>query len=191
MLRFTLIPFVFVITSIVLGFITYFIYQKIKRGIEATYKKGAEIANDQQQKWSKREQRKKLPSIVQKGFDDYDSLSHEQQLLPQEWKQALEPLLVQAKEILDEVSYELLENNDEKLLNSVRPFFHHSIDALLQFTQKLSNDYKHMSADQIDKARQNITLFQADLLSHQTILQKSRRMSFDVLMEVIKARLKK
>ena len=191
MLRFTLIPFVFVITSIVLGFITYFIYQKIKRGIEATYKKGAEIANDQQQKWSKREQRKKLPSIVQKGFDDYDALSHEQQLLPQEWKQALEPLLVQAKEILDEVSYELLENNDEKLLNSVRPFFHHSIDALLQFTQKLSNDYKHMSADQIDKARQNITLFQADLLSHQTILQKSRRMSFDVLMEVIKARLKK
>ncbi len=191
MLRFTLIPFVLVIISIVLGIITYFIYRKIKHGVEATYKKGAKLANDQQQKWSKREQRKKLPSIVQKGFDDYDALSHEQQLLPQEWKQALEPLLVQTKEILDEVSYELLENNDEKLLNSVRPFFHHSIDALLQFTQKLSNDYKHMSVDQIDKARQNITLFQADLLSHQTTLQKSRRMSFDVLMEVIKARLKK
>jgi len=47
-----------------------------------------------------------------------------------------------------------------------------------------------MSSDEIEKARQNISVFKADLLNHQETLHKVRRFDFDVVMDVIKARLK-
>jgi hypothetical protein len=177
--------------------VIWFIYKKVKKGIGYTVKKGAEIANDQQQKWTEKEQRKKLPDILQKGFNDYDKIYTTTISLPEEWRLSIMPIVTKSKEILDEVALEF-EGFDEKAkpkeqnkkLNSIRSFFIHSLDALLQFVEKLSSDHQKMSADEIDKARQNINVFKADLLSHQETLHKVRRFDFDVVMDVIKARLK-
>ena len=191
MLRFTLIPLFLLIISAIVGIISFVIYKTIKRGISATYKKGAKLANEQQQKWANKEQRKKLPSLVQKGFEDFEHLKESQSQLPSKWKIKLEPLVLQAKEILDEVAFDYIENESEKALTSVRPFFHHSLDALLQFSQKLNIDHQQMTHDQSQKADRNLVLFEADLSSHLKVLRKGRRLDFDVLMDVIKARLKK
>lgn len=191
MLRFTLIPLFLLISSSVIGLIVYFVYRIIKRGITTTYKKGAKLATEQQQKWANKEQRKKLPDIVQKGFDDFDRLKKSQSQLPQTWKTQLEPLVIQSKEILDEVAFDCIENESEKALMSIRSFFHHSLDALLQFSQKLNIDHQQMSKVQVEKAERNLVLFKADLSSHLKTLRKTRRLDFDVLMDVIKARLKK
>jgi len=108
MLRFTLIPLILLVLSIIFGVISYFVYKKIKKGVRATYRKGAEIANAQQKKWLDKEQRKKLPDIVQKGYENFENLQKQQGQLPVKWKILLEPLIVQAKEILDEVTFECI-----------------------------------------------------------------------------------
>ena len=191
MLRLAFFPVLLFVGLIVLLIIGFILYRKLKQGIAFTYKKGAELANEQQQKWAQKEQQKKLPEILQKGFDQHQQLSQELKRLPQEWQLSLEPLVLQAKEILDEVAYEVVEENSQKKLDSIRSFFHHSLDALLQFSETLNKDHRQMTAEQLEKARQNINLFKADLLSHQQTLQKARRLDFDVLMDVIKARLKR
>lgn len=191
MLRFALIPLILLILSVIFGVIVFIVYKKIKKGLKTTYTKGAELANDQQKKWADKEQRKKLPAIVQKGYEDFDSLMKIQDQLPLEWNTLLEPLIIQAKEILDEVAFDCLENNSEKALNSIRSFFHHSLDALLQLSQKLNKDNAQMTVSQVEQAQQNIILFSTDLQSHQKTLLKGRKLDFDVLMDVIKARLKK
>ena len=197
MLRLALIPFVLLILLLLSAIVIWFVYKKVKKGIGYTMKKGAEIASDQQQKWTEKEQRKKFPDILQKGFSDYDKIYTTTMSLPEEWHLSLMPIVDKAKEILDEVALEF-ESEDEKTkaseqnkkLNSIRSFFIHSLDALHQFVEKLSSDHHKMNIDEIDKARQNINVFKADLLSHQETLHKVRRFDFDVVMDVIKARLK-
>jgi len=193
MFRFTLIPFILIISALFFGVFSFIVIRKIKKWLSYTIEKGADLANRQQKKWSEKEQRKKLPDILQKGFDRFDKLLSSYNNLPNEWKNSLAPIIKQAKEILDEVAEDadISDSTYNKKLNSIRPFFNHTLDALLLFTEKLNMDYTKMDQAQIDKARQNITVFKADLLSHQEKLLKSRRMDFDVLMDVIKARLKK
>jgi len=197
MLRIALFPFVLLILLLLSIIVIWFIYKKVKKGIGYTVKKGAEIANDQQLKWTEKEQRKKLPEILQKGFSDYDKIYTTTTLLPEEWHLSIMPVVKKAKDILDEVALEFESayvktkpSEQNKKLNSIRSFFIHSLDALLQFVEKLSSDHQKMSGDEIDKARQNINVFKADLLNHQETLQKVRRFDFDVVMDVIKARLK-
>jgi len=197
MLRIALIPFVLLILSLLSAIVIWFIYRKVKKGIGYTMKKGAEIASDQQQKWTEKEQRKKFPEILQKGFSDYEEIYTMTVSLPEEWHLSILPIVHTAKDILDEVALEF-ESFDEKKkpseqnkkLNSIRSFFIHSLDALQQFVEKLSSDHSKMNVDEIEKARQNINVFKADLLSHQETLHKVRRFDFDVVMDVIKARLK-
>jgi len=193
MFRLTLIPFVLVFGALFFGIISYIVIRKIKQGLQYTVKKGAELANKQQQKWTEKEQRKKLPDILQKAFNQYEQLVDSHASLPTNWKNVLEPVIRQAKEILNEVAEgaDINDSTYNKKLNSIRPFFNHSLDALLQFTEKLNSDHAEMDETQIDKARQNITVFKADLLDHQEKLLKAKRFDFDVLMDVIKARLKK
>lgn len=205
MFRLTLLPFVLLFGSLFFGIMSFIIIRKLKRGIEFSLKKGAELANQQQQKWSKKwakkEQRKKLPEILQKGFDQFDQLQISHARLPVEWREATNPLIEQAKAILSEVADDVASNDknsngadnglDNKKLNIVRSFFNHTLDALLQFSEKLNENHTQMNTEQIEKARQNITIFKADLLGHQETLLKANRMDFDVLMDVIKARLKK
>lgn len=193
MFRLTLIPFILIFGALFFGIVTYIVIKKIKRGLEFTVKKGTEIVNKQQQKWTEKEQRKKLPDILQKGFDRYEKLIASHAKLPAEWRNPLEPVITQAKAILDEVAEDadLSDSTNNKKLNSIRPFFNHTLDALLQLTEKLNTDHLQMDDIQIKKARENITVFKADLLNHQEKLKKAKHMDFDVLMDVIKARLKK
>lgn len=197
MLRLALIPFVLIILFLLSAIVIWFVYKKVKRGIGYTMKKGAEIASDQQQKWTEKGQLKRFPKILQKGFSDYDEIYDTTESLPKEWSLAIMPIVSTAKDILDEVALEFdgadaqaQLNKENKKLNSIRGFFIHSLDALLQFVEKLSSDHHKMSTDEIEKARQNINVFKADLLRHQETLHKVRRLDFDVVMDVIKARLK-
>ena len=189
MFRFALLPIIFFIGTILLGLAAYFIYRKIRRGIEFTYQKSSELANQQSQKWKQKDQLKKQPKLVQQGFNDFKQAEELLENLPEEWQTALQPLFTKASEILDEIiSDPEFENNK---LDSMRSFFIHTLDALKQFTQKLSTDHKHMSASDIEIARENIIAIDSDLQHYQQILQKKRKFDFDVLMAVIKARLKK
>jgi cbb3-type cytochrome oxidase subunit 3 len=197
MLRIALIPIVLLVLLVLSIILIWIIFRKVKKGVNYTVKKGAEIASDQQQKWTEKEQRKKLPVILQKGFSDYDKIDKLSSALPEEWSQPVLPLVNQSKDILDEIAIEFDGADDSKnatlqnkKLNSIRPFFIHSLDALLQFIEKLVSDHQKMTAAETDKARQNITVFKADLLNHQETLHKVRRFDFDVVMDVIKARLK-
>jgi type II secretory pathway pseudopilin PulG len=198
MLNLALIPLVLIISAIVILIGGYIVYRKIRRGIEFTVEKSAEFASEQQQKWEAKEKQKKYPEILQKGQKTYTDLTENISHLPKDWQSALEPLSHIAKSILNEIEDEVtLETSEStgvqssKKLNAVRPFFNHSLKALLQLTQKLRTDYKAMDAEDTDKARQNITVIKSDLLRHQQTLDKGRKMDFDVAMDVIKARLKK
>ena len=197
MLRLTLFPFALLILFLLSAIIIWFVYKKVKKGIGYTMKKGAEIASDQQQKWTEKGQQKRFPKILQKGFSDYDKIYNTTASLPKEWESSVMPIVSTAKDILDETALEFegegaqdIPNKENKKLNSIRSFFIHSLDALLQFVDKLSSDHHKMTANEVEKARQNINVFKADLLSHQETLHKVRRFDFDVVMDVIKARLK-
>ncbi len=189
MFRFALIPIILIFGSILFGLVIYIIYQKIRRGLEFTYQKGSEIASQQQQKWKQKDQYKKQPKIVRKGFDDLKEIEIIHAELPEEWRASLQPLITKAKDILEEVAIDPeFENNK---LSSMRSFFIHTLDSLKQFIQKLISDHKHMSDSEIESARQNINVIKADLLHHQQILHRKRKFDFEVLMDVIKARLRK
>ena len=204
MFRLTLFPLFILFGTFILSIVGYFLIKKIRKMITHTLEKGKSLAAEQQKKWGQKEQRKKLPEIIQKGLHQYAQIETEMERLPHSWAVALMPITIQAKEILDEVMAEAAKNiesqnsNEEsrahlktQKLNAVRPFFNHSLDALLQFVKKLNSDHESMDEHQAEKARQNINIFKADFDSHQAALKKSRKMDFDVLMDVIKARLKK
>ena len=197
MFNLALIPLILIISVLLIVFVSYLIYKKIKRGIEFTVKKSSEFATEQQQKWESKEKQKKQPEPLQKAFKTYDEILANVKELPNEWKTVLEPLMVVTKVILNEVEEEAVEPTDNKRvhiptkLNSIRPFFNHSLNALLQFTQKIKTNHKMMDSHDKEKAWQNINIIKADLLGHKQTLDNARKMDFDVTMDVIKARLKK
>jgi len=173
--------FLFLIFTIVT---VVYLFIKIKRAFKKGSKFTREFAAEQHQKWSQREQRKQLPDTLQKAYLQFETIERDSHDLPMEWKSALLPVIDQASVILLAVS------TKPKLSNRIRPFFHHSLDSLSQFIAKLKLDHQHLNASQIEKARQNITVFKADLTQHQITLNKQQEFDFDVLMDVIKARLK-
>ena len=197
MFNLALIPLILIISVVLVTVVGFLVYRKIRRGIEFTLEKSSEFATEQQQKWQIKEKQKKQPEILQKGLKNYREITNNITYLPNDWQNAFKPLTSIAKSILDEIEdATILEVSESgkirspKKLNAVRPFFNHSLKALLQLTQKIKTDYKVMDAEDTEKARQNITVIKADLLRHQKILHKGRKMDFDVAMDVIKARLK-
>ena len=106
MLRFLFIPFILLITVLLAIILFWFVYKKVKRGVDVSIKKGAALANDQQQKWAEKEQRKKQPEIIQQGFRDYEKIKAIVKLLPEEWKKSLDRIVIQAKGILEEITLE-------------------------------------------------------------------------------------
>ena len=200
MFRFTLFPLIIIISSLLFGLITFFVYRKIKKIVSSTYKKSAELAAEKQQQWKDKGNRKQFPDMLQKGFETYDSIAQSVENLPEDWSIQLKPLTTQAKRILDELAFKVESIKTEKknaeerksdIVNNMRTFFIHTLDALQQFAEKINQDNNHMSSDQITKAKENINVLAADLDHHQKILDKQRKFDFDVLMDVIKARLKK
>ena len=198
MFNLALIPLILIISVVLVTIVGFLVYRKIRRGIAFTIEKSSEFATEQQQKWQVKEKQKKQPEILQKGLKNYTDITNNITYLSNDWQSAFKPLTSIAKNILDEVEDETtLEVSESagvqspKKLNAVRPFFNHSLKALLQLTQKIRTDYKAMDAEDTEKARQNIIVIKADLLRHQKTLYKGRKMDFDVAMDVIKARLKK
>ena len=179
-----LIPIILFILLLVIVVLAIYLIIKIKRVIKKGGKLTQEFATEQQKKWSQREQRSQLPDTLQKAYLQFETIERDAQELPTEWKSALQPVIDQANVILLAVS------TKPKLSNKIRPFFYHSLDSLSQFIIKLKSDHQQLSAVQIEKARQNITIFKADLMQHQQTLNKQQEFDFDVLMDVIKARLK-
>ena len=200
MFRFTLFPLIIIISSLLLGLITFFVYRKIKKIVSSTYKKSAELAAEKQQQWKDKGNRKQFPDMLQKGFETYDNIAQSVDNLPVDWSTQLKPLTVQAKQILDELAFKVesvktdKKNTEDKkgdIVNNMRTFFIHTLDALQQFVDKINQDNNHMSAEQVTRAKENISVLAADLDHHQKLLDKQRKFDFDVLMDVIKARLKK
>ena len=192
MFRFTLIPLILLFGGIFFSLIGYMLYRKIKRGVKYTIDKSSEFSTQYMDKWRNREQRKKLPTIVQKGFDEYDIIEKTIDQLPPIWQLKLIPLKNKSNALLGEISHHLITDEafEGSKFNSVRSFFNHSLDALKQFTQKLLSDHKTLTDSETERAKENIKIIYDDLLRHEKILHKSRKFDFDVLMDVIKARLK-
>lgn len=192
MLKLTLIPLILLFGGIIFLIVAYLIYRKIKRGIKYTIDKSSEFSTQYRDKMRSNEQRKKLPKIVQVGFDDYETIENTIAKLPPTWQLKLLPLKQKSNSLLNEISHLLLtdESFERSKLNSVRSFFNHSLDALKQLTQKLLSDSKSLSDEEAEKAKENIRIIYDDLLRHEKILHKTRKFDFDVLMDVIKARLK-
>jgi len=193
MFRFTIIPFIFLFGGLFFSIFVYFVYRKLKRGVKFTYDKSTELSSEYLDKWRNQEQRKKLPSIVQIGFDNYQSIERSIDKLPPVWQLKLMPLKQKSSHLLNEITHNLTEDEsfERNGLNSIRSFFNHSLDALKQLTQKLESDHKSLSNADEERVRENIKLIYDDLLRHEKRLQKSRKFDFDVLMDVIKARVKK
>ena len=192
MFRFTLIPLILLFGGIIFSLISYAVYRKIKSGVKYTYDKSAEISSQYMDKWRSKEQRKKLPEIVQTGFDDFKIIEDSINKLPPVWQLKLIPLKQKSNQLLSEISQHLIDDEDfeRSKLSSLRSFFNHSLDALKQFTQKLLSDHKKLSDAETERAKENIKVIYKDLLHHEKILHKKRKFEFDVLMDVIKARLK-
>lgn len=189
MLRLAFFPIILVIIVIVLTVLAFYLIRKIRRGVKVTLKKGADIANDQQQKWQKKEQLKKLPDIIQKGFQELHKIKKSADKLPAQWKTITSPLINDCQIILDDLIVE--EPISESKINSIRTFFNHTLDALNQFIEKINADHQQMTSDEVEKAQENISIIKADLAHHKKIIHKKRKLDFDVLMDVIKARLKR
>ncbi|MEE9327808.1 MAG: hypothetical protein V3U71_10995 [Cocleimonas sp.] len=194
MLRLAFFPVIVLIVTIVLAVLAFYIFRKLRRGVKVTFKKGADIANEQQQKWQEnreqKEHRKKQPEIVQKGFRDLDKIEKAAQKLPIKWSTLTCPLIEDCQIILEDLTSEHPTISESKV-NSIRTFFNHTLDALYQFIEKINTDHQQMTADEIEKAQENISIIKADLSYHKKIIHKKRKLDFDVLMDVIKARLKR
>jgi phosphoribosyl-ATP pyrophosphohydrolase len=193
-LRLAFFPIVLIVIAIVLAVLAFYIIRKLRRGVKITFKKGADIANEQQQKWQQnrdqKEHRKKQPEIVQKGFRDFDEIEKAAKKLPSKWKLLTSPLIEDCQVILDDLTADQ-DTISESKVNSIRTFFNHTLDALYQFIEKINTDHQQMTIDEIEKAQENISIIKADLLYHKKIIHKKRKLDFDVLMDVIKARLKR
>ncbi len=170
--------------GVLLAVLLAYSYRAIKGSVSHVVKKGSEIASEQKQKWAKHEQRKKLPDIIQKAYQQMDDIQANLQALPDQWKMPLNPIVEQTQDILYKVS-----SSPDKT-DQLRSFFNQTLGALLQLVEKLKTDHAFMDAAQTDKARQNITVIKADLIQHQQKMDKLKRFDFDVVMDVIKARLR-
>ena len=174
MFRFTLIPLVLLFGGIIFSLMGYVVYRKIKRGVKYTYDKSAEISSQYIDKWRNQEQRKKLPEIVQTGFEDYQIIEECINQLPAVWQLKLLPLKQKSNILLSEISQHLIDDEDfeRSKLTSLRSFFNHSLDALKQFTQKLLSDHETLSEEETQRAKENINVIYKDLLHHEKILHK-------------------
>jgi hypothetical protein len=72
----------------------------------------------------------------------------------------------------------------------VRTFYNTSLPAYASFVAKLKTDHLHLDAEEKQKAIENITVFKDDFDRYDSNIQQARRFDFDVLMDVIKVRLK-
>ena len=168
---------------ILLLYIAYLAYRKVRNGISTAWDKSVEVANDQQERWKRREQFKTLPEFLQKAHRQSEQVEEDTEQLPVEWRTLLDPLNQAMQHILSTTT------NDTKRADSVRSFYNTSLPAYASFVAKLRTDHSQLAEDEIEKAKANIAVFKEDFARYDEGIQSARRFDFDVLMDVIKTRL--
>jgi len=183
MIRLTLF-FGTVIGIIILLVIAYLIYRKIRRSVSNAWDKSAEVVSDQQERWKQREILKQQPDFIQKAHQQSEQVEQDTGELPPEWQALLAPLNTAMEDILT------ISIGDEKRAEKVRSFYNTSLPAYAAFVAKLKTDHLHLDAVEKQKAIDNLAVFKTDFERYDSRIQQARRFDFDVLMDVIKVRLK-
>jgi len=169
---------------LILLVIAYVIYRKIRRSMSNAWDKSAEVVFDQQQRWKQREMLKQQPDFIQKAHQQTEQIDADVEQLSAEWQVLLEPLNIAMKDILS------ISIGDAKRAEKVRSFYNTSLPAYASFVAKLKTDHLHLDAVEKQKAVDNLTVFKTDFERYDASIQQARRFDFDVLMDVIKVRLK-
>ncbi|PID44303.1 MAG: hypothetical protein CSB47_11370 [Proteobacteria bacterium] len=183
MMRLTLILVVLLGLLILLGVI-YVAYRKIREGIGNVWSKGVEVANEQQERWKQREKIKSQPDFVQKAHQQSEQIKYDTKALPAEWQERLTPLNAAMQGVM------AITISDDKCAEKVRSFFNTSLPAYAAFVAKLKSDYRHLDEQGTNKAKESLSIFKQDFERYLEQIQQARRFDFDVLMDVIKVRLK-
>ncbi len=176
---------VFIISVVAIVFLLRMLWHKFAGVVTRVVEKGSDVALKQQEKWKQREKRKKLPEEIQKLIVQYEALLESDDGLSEVWRQAMQPVYHSLGDIVHILTAA------PKKRNKVRKLFSVSMPALEDFIGTVKADQKFMSDIEINKAQQNIDVIREDLQQHELVLQKSRRFDFDVIMDVIKIRLKR
>ena len=177
--------FVFYFIGIVVVLaIIYAIYCKIRRGVSSAWDKSAEVVSDQQQRWKQREMLKTQPEFIQKAHQQSEQIEADVGELSPEWQALLKLLNVAMSDIIS------TSISDANRADKVRTFYNTSLPAYASFVAKLKTDHLHLDAVEKQKAIDNLAVFKADFERYDNSIQQARRFDFDVLMDVIKVRLK-
>lgn len=183
MLRLTVL-LMLLIGLIILIVVGYIAYRKLRKGIGSAWDKGVEVASEQQQRWKHREHIKSQPDFIQKAHQQSEQIERDINALPSEWQALLKPLNQAMQDVL------LISISDTARVDKVRGFYNTSLPAYASFVATLKSDHMHLSAQEKQKAIDNLAVFQADFKGYEEKVQQARRFDFDVLMDVIKVRLK-
>ncbi len=176
---------IFIISVVAIVFLLRYLWNKFSGAVTHVIEKSSDMAMEQQEKWKLREKRKKLPNEIQKLIVKYEELLESNNELSEHWQGAMKPVY----KILGDIVHIL--TAAPKKVNKVRTLLSVSLPALEKFIATLNADQTFMDEAETKKAQQNIDVIHKDLQQHELTLQKSRRFDFDVLMDVIKIRLKR
>jgi len=176
---------VFVISVIAIVYFLRIGWKKFRRALGDVVDKGSELATEQQEKWKQRERRKKLPEEIQVLIVQYEQLLESSDTLSGAWQEALQPVYTSLGDIVHILSAA------PKKMNKVRGLFNTSMPALEKFVNTITTNQKFMDKAEKQKVQENIAVIAKDLQQHERVLHKSRRFDFDVIMDVIKIRLKR
>lgn len=175
----------FIISVIATVYFLRVLWRKFRRMLSDVVEKGSDIATQQQEKWKQREQRKKLPREIQALILQYEQLLELNDDLSDSWQEALQPIYNSLGDIVHILSA------SPKKINKVRHLFNTSLPAFDKFVVTLKENQKFMNNAETQKAKDNIAVISKDFQQHEQVLHRSRRFDFDVLMDVIKIRLKR
>jgi hypothetical protein len=173
-----------VVGFLLLLLVMYFAYRKVRKGIANAWDKSVEVATEQQERWKQREQLKTLPEFMQKAHHQSEQIEKDTETLTSEWQTLLKPLNSEMQNILNTTA------NDLSRADKVRSFYNTSLPAYAKFVAKLRTDHMQLDDAEIQKAKENIAVFKEDFQRYDEGVQQARRFDFDVLMDVIKVRLK-
>ena len=184
MMRLTLLLMI-LISLLILAVVCYIAWRKLKKGLGQVWDKSVEAVDDQKQRWQEREQLKSRPDFLQKAWGQVEKIRTDSETLSPEWRALLEPLDASVQSILD------LTFDDEHRADKVRRFYNTSLPAYASFVAKLRSDHTRLAAAEKQKAVDNLSVFKTDFKRYEELIHEARKLDFDVLMDVIKVRLKR
>ena len=183
MLRLMLLA-VTIVGFILLLYLIYRAYRKVRRGFSSAWDKSVEVATEQQDRWKRREQLKTLPEFIQKAHHQAEQVENDTESLISDWQVLLKPLNNDVQDILNTTA------NDLRRAGKIRSFYNTSLPAYAKFVGKLRTDHMQLTDVEVSKAKDNLAVFKEDFQRYDDSVQQARRFDFDVLMDVIKVRLK-